>query len=145
MKKFKFFLCTYDAKIIAASNGHYDSFRKLPPEFTAQDILNEPYFNKTIKGRAPRMREGSMLRVSRICGWSSRSGGAEYLYIRCIGDSSKIENLRNQLGKVSAEIEDINKKIAKLAGSLVDDLKMLDKIRKDLKEQIRDFEESGEL
>lgn len=145
MKKFKFFICTYDAKIISASNGYYDSFRKLPPEFTAQDILNEPYFNKTVKRRAPNMREGSMLKVSRLCGWSSRSGDAEYLYIRCIGDSSKIENLRNQLGKVSSEIDAINKEIAKLAGPLMDELKALDKFKKDLKEQIRDFEESGEL
>lgn len=145
MKKYKFFICDYNGKIITASNGYYDTFRKLPPEFTAQDVLNEPSFNKTVKKRVPHMREGTMLQVSRLCGWSSRSGGAEYLYIRCIGDSSKIENLRNQLGKVSAEIDAINKEIAKLAGPLMDELKALDKFKKDLKEQIRDFEESGEL
>lgn len=145
MKKFKFFVCDYNGKIIAASNGYYDVFRKLPNEFTAQDILNEPAFNKTVKKRAPYMREGSMVRVSRLCGWSSRSGGAEYLYIKCLGECSKIEHLREQFEKVSSEIDDINKQIAKLAGPLMDELKNCEKIRKSLKEQIKNFDESGEL
>lgn len=145
MKKFKFFICDYKGNIIASSNGYFDSFRKLPPEFTVQDILNEPYFGKTVKKRAPTMREGTMLQVHRLCGWSSRSGGAEYLYIKCIGDSSKIEQLRDQLGKVSSEIDDINKEIAKLAGSLMDELKSLEKIKKSLKDQIKGFEETGIL
>ncbi len=145
MKKFKFFVCDYSGNIIASSNGYFDSFRKLPPEFSAQDVLNEPSFNKTVKKRISNMREGSMVRVSRLCGWSSRSGGAEYLYIKCIGDSSKIELLREQLNKVSAEIDDINKEIAKLAGPLMDELKDREKIKKSLKEQIKNFDESGEL
>jgi hypothetical protein len=144
MKKFKFFVCDYKGNIIASSNGYYDSFRKLPPEFSVQDVLNEPYFNKTVKKRVPNMREGSMVRVSRLCGWSSRSGGPEYLYIKCVGDAFKIETLREQLNKVSAEIDSINKEIAKLAGPLMDELKDREKVKKSLKEQIKDFEENGE-
>lgn len=144
MKKFKFFICDDKGNILAPSNGYFDSFRELPSEFSVQDIINGP-FNKTVKRRASGMREGTMLQVARLCGWSSRSGGPEYLFIKCIGDSSKIENLREELNKVSSEIDDINKEIAKLAGPLMDELKQLDKIKKSLKNQIKKFDESGDV
>lgn len=144
MKKFKFFICDYKGEIICASNG-FDVSRKLPPEFTVKDILNEPALGKNVKKRAPGMREGTMIQVCQLCGWSSSSGGAEYLFIKCIGDSSKIDQLRDQFDKVSLEIDELNKKIAKLAGPLMDELKQLDKVKKSLKEQIKNFDKSGEL
>jgi septal ring factor EnvC (AmiA/AmiB activator) len=142
-KKFKFFVCNSSGKILRSSNGHFDAFRKLPPEFTVQDILKEPYFNKTVKERVSHMREGTKLRISQLCGWSGASGGPEYLYIKCI-DDSKIEDLRNQLEKVSRNIDSINKEIAKLAGSLMDELKTLNKSQVKIKEQIKHFENTGE-
>lgn len=147
MKKFKFFVGDSSGRLIAASNGYFDNIRHLPSEFTEADIQKENFFGKTIKKRAPKMRDGTVIKVCNLCGWSGRSGGAEYLYIKCIdGDSlSKIDALRAHYADVTSQIDNANAEIYKLAKDLIDEVKGLEKTRKLLQKQISSFDSTGEI
>jgi hypothetical protein len=148
MNKFKFFLCNASKKIVGQARGHFNELKLLPPEFTEDDIKNclgyENFFSDRQILRLSKMRTGSSITLTKICGWSGASGGAEYLLLVCITDN-EINQLRKEEQRLKTEKERINKEIYKLAGPLIDDLKVqqsaLDKISK----KISKYNSTGEL
>lgn len=142
MRKFKFFIGDESGKLLYSSNGYFDCFKHLPSEFTEIDIQNESFFTSTVKKRSLKMKEGTILKITNLCKWSSRTGGAEFLYLKCINNSdlSKLESLRISYAALSSQIDNVNAEIYKLAKDLIDELKVLEKTSKQLQKQISSFE-----
>lgn len=138
MRRFKFFIGDVSGKFLYPSNGYFTCIRHLPSEFTETDIQNESFFTPNIKKRSLKMRGGTILKISKLCKWSSESGGAEFLYIKCIDGSnlSKLDALKVNYTIVSSQIDNINEELYKLAKDLIDELKGLEKTRKQLEKEI---------
>lgn len=142
MRKFKFFIGDESGKLLYSSNGYFNCIKHLPSEFTETDIQNESFFTSTVKKRSLKMKEGTILKIAKLCKWSSHSGGAEFLYLKCINSSdlSKLESLRISYTALSLQIDNVNAEIYKLAKDLIDELKVLEKNSKQLQKQISSFE-----
>ncbi len=147
MKKYKFFRANSRLEIIESSNGYFDCITYLPSPFSLLDLKpKESFFSKNILKRMAGLRPGTILKITKLCGWSSRSGGPEYLVIRCIDDAlPEYTNLLQKFEATEAEIKEVDDKIRSLAGALVDEKKKLNKLRVSLRERINAFDRSGEF
>lgn len=138
MRKFKFFIGDESGKLLYSSNGYFDCFKYLPSEFTEADIQKESFFTSTVKKRSLKMKEGTVLKIANLCKWSGHTGGAEFLYLKCINSSdlSKLESLRISHTNILSQIDNVNAEIYKLAKDLIDELKVLEKTSKQLEKDI---------
>ena len=104
MKRYKFYICDEKKNILYPSNGYFKCYHDLPKEFSFTDFAKVADMSATKLSRIEKSRPGTMIQLTRLCSWSSASGGPEYLYIQCLPKDidelllesrSKIEDISN--------------------------------------------------
>lgn len=143
MKKYKFFE-TYGKNIVGSSKGYFNILQDLPAEFSLNEIKATNFLSASKLKRLEKARDGTIIEICKLAGWSSKTGTAIYLAIKCLGESQlNIDGMRTEKSIIENRLKVINDEINKLAASLVTEKDLLQKRLKELNEYIKRFN-SGE-
>lgn len=141
MKRYKFFITDGSKRI--TESGAYRVTKDLPAEFTLEQLQKtSPHLVTASKTkRLEKAKVGTLIVIHKVYGWSSVTGTAGYLAIKCIGEGTlAIDAKREEQLKIETRLKEIDAEIYKIANSLVVEKNNLQHQLRYLKEEIKKFD-----
>lgn len=139
-KKYKFYIAEESAscRILRESNGYFDYYRSMPAEFTLSDVMNNDNFSDSQKKRIASLKPSSIFSLTKLCKWSSASGCAEYLVIKCLipEDNTNIYDLKQQISQLETQSSEMQSEIDAKVGDLIKSKRKIDTTLKKLKDKL---------